>query len=191
MRAKLLIPLTLALLAGTPGSVCATTVDVIGGAPCPAGTACITAVSDLAVPGFTVPFEVSFIHGAGLYAALPGGPDFDAAGAFIATTALANALDVASAAHGGIGFDFLAGDGTAATGTLVPYVSDGANSYLLVTFLSSSLPPAWTLDTFANYGTGLDGVYAHFSAAIPEPATLVLLGLGLAGMGFMRKRTSS
>lgn len=55
------------------------------------------------------------------------------------------------------------------------------------------------LDLYGNWSsayfevsteTGIRGIYANFSTSspIPEPTTLALLGLGLAGLGFARRR---
>ena len=51
-----------------------------------------------------------------------------------------------------------------------------------------------TSATFSVSGTNLgivDNITAVASAAVPEPGTLALFGLGLAGLGFARRRKSA
>jgi hypothetical protein len=54
-------------------------------------------------------------------------------------------------------------------------------------FNSNAVPPQWQ-ERFADSGWRIQGLVA---TAVPEPGTLALLGLGLAGLGLSRRRKAT
>lgn len=168
----------------------ATEVTFTVSAPCSNAAPCVTSLDGLKVPGLPGSFDLSFVHGSSLFQALPDGPQFNAADAYLAAVAMTEELDARSPASPGRIYGFLAGDGTRSVDALIPYLSDGAYSYLAASYLGSSDPPQWTLGTDANYGPGLDAVYVRFEPKVPEPSATMLLAVALMPLAWGRFNAS-
>jgi hypothetical protein len=65
---------------------------------------------------------------------------------------------------------------------------DGATSATL-TFLGGAGAPS-TVVLYANDGT-LTGITSGSGTAVPEPGTLLLVGIGLGGLFLLRRRTEA
>jgi hypothetical protein len=86
------------------------------------------------------------------------------------------AFDTSPLIGGGVfDFDFFTFIPNAGGAALGPYV--GTNAFTM----------QFADNTIVNFGTAAWTVEGH---SVPEPATLALLGLGLAGLGFSRRKQS-
>lgn len=71
--------------------------------------------------------------------------------------------------------------------TLTPAIAD-ASTVRFFGFTSDAAFNSVEFRGVANDGYGLDNVAFGSAVAVPEPGTLAMLGVGLAGLGFLRRR---
>ena len=79
--------------------------------------------------------------------------------------------------------------GTAGTDRIVGTSDDLPVQSLTSSTVDVRVPNLEPWGIIMNPSTGLGGAFLLAPQSVPEPETLVLLGLGLAGLGFSRRRT--
>jgi hypothetical protein len=63
--------------------------------------------------------------------------------------------------------------------------------YVFSLFAAIPMAVVIPLSMWLIYGMGKRDAYAAMGAAVPELTTIALLGLGLAGLGFSRRRQAN
>lgn len=87
--------------------------------------------------------------------------------------------------QGYINFQFF--DAASSTGLLTPGKS---SMFMFLDTSATSYNESALMDVANRDTTQISGLSYTFTPAVPEPSTYALMGLGLAAMGFLRRRTS-